>query len=167
MSELAIVLRKPPSDHGPTESGICGPITHATTPALRDYLRRLLDTTTPPSPRVLLDISCCIGIDVDGLLALAVAQHAARLRGGDLHLVGAPPLIVRQIHNTTSTTCCATRPWRRRNLPRVLDLSTRRGPHGSRLLGGAARPATGQSRLLVRPWRLHARSWAGSRATLC
>jgi anti-anti-sigma regulatory factor len=90
------VLRKPPS-RGPTELGICGPITLATTPALRDYLRRLLDTTLTSCPRMRLDMSCCTSIDVDGLLALAVAQHAADLRDGDLHLVQVPPLIDRFI----------------------------------------------------------------------
>jgi len=101
MGELAIVLRKPPNDHRPTELGICGPITHATTPALRDYLRRLLDTTPTPCPRLRLDMSCCTRIDVDGLLALSVAQHAVGIRGGDLHLVHVPPLIDRYIrqHN--------------------------------------------------------------------
>ncbi|KQY56231.1 hypothetical protein ASD66_01150 [Nocardioides sp. Root151] len=46
-------------------------------------------------------MSCCTGIDVDGLLALAVAQHAARLRSGDLRLTRTPALIARQIrqHN--------------------------------------------------------------------
>ena len=104
MGELAILLRRPPSDHEPTELGICGPITHTTTPALRDYLRRLLDTTPTPCHRVRLDMSCCTSIDVDGLLALAVAQHAAGVRGGDLHLVQVPPLIDRYIrqHNFDS-----------------------------------------------------------------
>ena len=104
MGELAIVLRKPPSGHAPTELGICGPITHTTTPALRDYLRGLLDTTPTPCPRVRLNMSCCTSIDVDGLLALAVAQQAADVRGGDLHLVQVPPLIdhyIRQ-HNFDS-----------------------------------------------------------------
>lgn len=104
MGELAIVLRKPPTDHGPTELGICGPITHATTPVLRDYLRRLLDTTPTPCPRMRLDMSCCISIDLDGLLALSVAQHAVGIRGGELHLVRVPPLIDRYIrqHNFDS-----------------------------------------------------------------
>jgi anti-anti-sigma regulatory factor len=99
MSELAIVLRKPPNDHEPTKLGICGPLTHATTPALRDYLRRLLDGTPIPCTRLRLDMSCCTSIDVDGLLALAVAQHAAGIRGGDLHLVHVPPLIAHYIRH--------------------------------------------------------------------
>jgi hypothetical protein len=41
MSELAIVASQtPPSDHGPTELGICGPITDATTPAQRAVASR-------------------------------------------------------------------------------------------------------------------------------
>jgi anti-anti-sigma regulatory factor len=68
-------------------------LTQATTPVLRDYLRRLMDTTGRPS--ILLDMSWCTGIDVDGLRALAVAQHAAGLRGGDLRLNRTPALIAR------------------------------------------------------------------------
>jgi ABC-type transporter Mla MlaB component len=110
MGELAILLRTPSGDNGstdsgPTELGICGPLTRATTPALRDYLRQLLiqphEASGPGGARVRLDMSCCTNIDLDGLLALAVAQHAAQLRGGDLHLVRVPPLVdhyVRQ-HN--------------------------------------------------------------------
>ncbi len=100
MGELAIVLRNPPGDDASTRLGIAGPLTHATTPLLRDYLRRLMDTTTG-RPWIVLDMSCCTGIDVDGLLALAVAQHAAELRGGDLRLIHTPALIARQVlqHN--------------------------------------------------------------------
>lgn len=100
MGELAILLRNPPSDDDPTRLGIAGPLTHVTTPILRDYLRRLMDTTAG-RPRIVLDMSCCTGIDVDGLLALAVAQHAAELRGGDLRLTHTPALIARQVlqHN--------------------------------------------------------------------
>lgn len=100
MGELAIVLRNPPGDDGSTGLGIAGPVTHATTPVLRDYLRRLMDTTAE-RPWIVLDMSCCTGIDVDGLLALAVAQHAAQLRGGDLRLAHTPALVARQIvqHN--------------------------------------------------------------------
>lgn len=101
MGELAIVLRPSPGDDETTELAIAGPLTHATTPALRDYLRRLLDTTPTRGVRILLDMSCCTHIDVDGLLALAVAQHAAQVGGGDLRLVHNPPLIARQVrqHN--------------------------------------------------------------------
>ena len=100
MGELAIVLRKPPGDDGSTTLGIAGPLTHATTPILRDHLRRLI-ATTPGRPRVTLDMSCCTSIDVDGLLALAVAQHAAKLGGGDLRLTHTPALVARLIrqHN--------------------------------------------------------------------
>ncbi len=35
------------------------------------------------------------------MLALSIAQHAARSHGGDLHLVDVPPLVERQLrrHN--------------------------------------------------------------------
>ena len=52
--------------------------------------------TTAGRPWIVLDLSCCTGIDVDGLLALAVAQ-TAELRGGDLRLAHTPALIARQI----------------------------------------------------------------------
>lgn len=97
MGELAILLRAPADQRGTTVIGIVGPVIRDTAPALRDYLRRLLDTAPPPSPQVLLDMSCCTGIDVDGLIALAVAQQAAGHHGGALHLTNAPPLIARQI----------------------------------------------------------------------
>ena len=101
MGELAIVLRRPPGDHEPTELGIVGPLTHVTAPALRDHLRRLLDITTTRGAGILLDMTCCTQLDVDGLLALAVAQQAAQMGGEDLHLVHTPPLIARQVrqHN--------------------------------------------------------------------
>lgn len=100
MAELAIVLRKPSGDDGWTRLGVVGPLSHATTPVLRDHLRRLMDTM-PEGTMVVLDMSCCTGIDVDGLLSLAVAQHAAELRGGDLRLTHTPALIARLIrqHN--------------------------------------------------------------------
>lgn len=63
IGELAILLRNPPSDDDPTRLGIAGPLTHATTPILRDYLRRLMDTTAG-RPRIVLDMSCCTGIAV-------------------------------------------------------------------------------------------------------
>ena len=101
MGELAIVLRTPADQPGTNVMGLIGPVTRDTAPALRDYLQRLLDTAPPPSRQVLLDMSCCTGIDVDGLLALAGAQQAARRHGGALHLTTPPPLIARQIrqHN--------------------------------------------------------------------
>lgn len=97
MGDLAIVLRRPPGDEGRIELGIAGHLTHATAAALRDHLRRLLDTTSEPSPWILLDISCCISIDVDGMRALAAAQDDARARGGEVHLVHTPPLIAHQV----------------------------------------------------------------------
>ena len=98
MGELAIVCRQlVAASDGSTEIGIVGPITHATTPSLRDHLRLVIGAS--PSPRLRLDLSCCTNIDVDGMLALSVAQNAARARGGDLHLVDVPPLIERQLRN--------------------------------------------------------------------
>jgi hypothetical protein len=65
---------------------------------LREELRRVIDADpSRPAPRLRLDLACCTCIDVDGLLALSVAQHAARLRGGDLHLAHVPSLIARQV----------------------------------------------------------------------
>jgi hypothetical protein len=80
---------------------VVGPITNTTAPALRDVLRRTIDDPTGPCPRLRLDLTCCTNIDLDGLLALTVAQHAAQLRGGDLRLEHVPPLIENQVrqHN--------------------------------------------------------------------
>lgn len=97
MGELAIVLHRTPGDHEPTELGIVGPLTHVTTPALLDYLRHLLDTTTTRGAGILLDMTCCTHLDVDGLRAVASSQQAARMSGEDLHLVRTPPLIARQV----------------------------------------------------------------------
>ena len=51
--------------------------------------------------RLRLNLSGCTSINVDGMLALSVAQQAARSRGGDLHLVDVPLPIERQLrqHN--------------------------------------------------------------------
>jgi anti-anti-sigma regulatory factor len=99
VGEFAIVSRQSGAPDGATETGVVGPITQATTPALRDYLRRVIESA--PCPCLRLDLSCCTGINVDGMLALSVAQHAARSRGVDLRLVDVPPLIARQLrqHN--------------------------------------------------------------------
>jgi anti-anti-sigma regulatory factor len=99
MGELAIVGRDTVAPDGSTEICVVGPITHTTTPALRDHLRRVIEASA--FPRLRLDLSCCTSINVDGMLALSVAQHAARSRGADLRLVDVPPLIERQLrqHN--------------------------------------------------------------------
>lgn len=120
MGELSIVLRQPPGDHGSTELAVAGPLTHATTRALRDYLRHLLATTTTPGARILLDMSCSTNIDVDGLLALAVGQHAAQIGGGDLRLVHNPLSSPVRYANTTLSTFCWTR------LPTRCDLTNLR-----------------------------------------
>lgn len=87
--------------HGQVLS-VVGPLTHSTAPALREHLRDSIDSAARGScPNLLVDMSCCTDIDVDGLLALAVAQNAARTRGGDLHVTAVPPLVERQLrqHN--------------------------------------------------------------------
>ena len=82
---------------GPAD-GVFGPLTRRTTPALRDYLRQTISSHQQDSgPHLLLDVSCCTDIDIDGLLALAVAQNAARSQGGDLRLTDVPPLIAWQL----------------------------------------------------------------------
>jgi anti-anti-sigma factor len=98
MDELVISIQ-PRSDTTPgtTVLSVIGPLTHGNAPSLRQHLRDALDGT----PRLLVDLRCCTDIDLDGLLALSVAQHAARTRGGDLQLVEVPRMIRRQIrqHN--------------------------------------------------------------------
>ena len=116
MSELAIIIRHDSRDDVSEEVrekvnedtrgvaghvlvlGVIGPLTRRTTPALRDYLRQTISNhQQDPGPHLLLDVSCCTDIDVDGLLALAVAQNAARSHGGDLRLTDVPPLIAWQL----------------------------------------------------------------------
>jgi anti-anti-sigma regulatory factor len=99
MAEFATVGRDGGAPDRAAETGVVGPLTHATTPALHDCLRRVIESRT--CPRLRLDLSCCTSIDLDGMLALSVAQHAARNRGIDLRLVHVPPLIARQLrqHN--------------------------------------------------------------------
>ena len=102
MSEFGILVRDAvPKPDGTMEIGVVGPITQATTPALRRLLLRLIDAGPHPPVRLRLDLTCCSAINVDGMLALSVAQEAARVRGGDLLLVQVPPLIARQLrqHN--------------------------------------------------------------------
>lgn len=95
MSEFTIASRHPVTTDGSTEISVVGPITHTTTPAMRDYLRRVIEAG--PSPRLRLDMSSCTSINVDSMLALSVAQHAARSRGGELRLVDVPLPIARQL----------------------------------------------------------------------
>ena len=103
MDELAITCRPQGAPDGPPEIRVAGPITRTTTPALRDYLRRLIadGPLSFPCPRLRLNLSACTKINVDGMLALSVAQHAAHSRGGDLRLVDVPIPIERQLrqHN--------------------------------------------------------------------
>ena len=98
MGELAIVCRHlGAASDGSTELGVVGPVTHATTPPLRDHLRLVIGAST--SPRLRLNLSCCTNIDLDGMVALSAARQVARDCGGDLHLVNVPPLIERQLRH--------------------------------------------------------------------
>jgi len=116
VSELAIIIRHGSRDDASEEVrekvsddtrgvaghvlvlGVFGPLTRRTTTALRDYLRQTISSHQQDSgPHLLLDVSCCTDIDIDGLLALAVAQNAARSQGGDLRLTDVPPLIAWQL----------------------------------------------------------------------
>ena len=103
MSELAITCRPRGGSDELLDICVAGPITRTTTPALRDHLRRLIATRPSPSSgsRLRLNLSGCTSINVDGMLALSVAQQAARNRGVDLHLVDVPLPIERQLrqHN--------------------------------------------------------------------
>lgn len=101
MDEVAISIRRHDHNHDDvTVLGVIGPIVRGTVPALHDHLRALI-RGHQPARRLLLDLSCCTDVDVDGLLALAVSQDAARAGGGDLRLVQVPPLAERRIrqHN--------------------------------------------------------------------
>jgi anti-anti-sigma regulatory factor len=98
MAEFAIVFRGDPGRAGTaTEIGIAGPLTHVTAPALRDYLRRALTGDQNQPPHLGIDLSCCTGLDVDGMSTLAAAQATARSRGGDLSLVAVPPLLTHRL----------------------------------------------------------------------
>jgi len=98
MSELAIVARTDPVSDGSADIGIVGPITHATASALREAVRGAIHVDSArPCPWLRLDLTCCTNVDIDGLLALAVAQQAARAQGGDLYLEHVPALIERQV----------------------------------------------------------------------
>lgn len=111
MGELAIVCNHTlAATDGPVEIGVIGPIGQATTRNLRDYLRLVIEASGARGLR--LDLSCCTSINVDGMLALSVAQHAARSQGGDLRLVDVPPLIELQ--------------FRQHNLEHLLDTASNR-----------------------------------------
>lgn len=100
MNESAIIFRSSDAaSEGYADVGIVGPLTHATAPTLRQHLRFIVERS--PSHVLRLDLSCCTNINIDGMFALQAEQHAARDRGGDLHLAHVPPLIERQLrqHN--------------------------------------------------------------------
>lgn len=54
MGELALVVHTESTADGSTHIGVLGPLTHATAPALRDALRRVIDAD--PAPRLRLDL---------------------------------------------------------------------------------------------------------------
>jgi anti-anti-sigma regulatory factor len=105
MDELIIRVRHRDEEgvtNRTTSLELIGPLARGTAQLLRDHLRHVINQDAPdPCPLLLLDMSHCTYVDVDGLLALAVARTAARSRGGDLHLTQLPPLIERQVrqHN--------------------------------------------------------------------
>jgi len=109
VSELAIVVRIDPVSEGSADIGVVGPITRATARGLREAVRDAVRGASRPDParpcpRLRLDLTGCTDVDVDGLLALAVAQQVARAQGGDLYLEHVPALIERQVrqHNFES-----------------------------------------------------------------
>lgn len=102
MNELAVSLRSVTDTTQDrtartTVLDVIGPLTHVTAASLRHHLRAALENTS----RLLVNLRCCTDIDLDGMLALSVAQHAAQTRGGELRVVDVPPLIERQLrqHN--------------------------------------------------------------------
>jgi anti-anti-sigma regulatory factor len=92
--------------HGaPTVVAVIGPLNAHTTPALHEHLQRRPTTPTADptddageGTRVLLDLSCCTNIDIDGLLGLDVAHRDAKRRGIDVQLARVPALIERLIN---------------------------------------------------------------------
>jgi anti-anti-sigma regulatory factor len=84
--------------HGdPTVIAAIGPLTAHTTPTLHEYLQRTSGNDAAAEHTVLLDLSCCTNIDVDGLLGLDVAYQDAKRRGIDLKLARVPALIERLV----------------------------------------------------------------------
>jgi anti-anti-sigma regulatory factor len=99
MGELGFVVHNLPTVGDVTTLGVVGPITSATTHALRDAVRTAIRAC--PNLHLRLDLCCCTSVDLDGLFALAVAQQDARAHGGDLYLLNVPPLVAHQLqqHN--------------------------------------------------------------------
>jgi ABC-type transporter Mla MlaB component len=84
----------------PTVITVIGPLTAATTASLHEQVRRSLDHTTEDTT-LLLDLSCCTNIDLDGLFGLDVVHQHASQRGISLQLIHVPALINRLLrqHN--------------------------------------------------------------------
>lgn len=70
-----------------------GPITRETTAALRAMLMPYLGDS------VELDLSNCLRLDLDGLLALAVFRQNTTDRGGAAVITAAPPLVEQYIRD--------------------------------------------------------------------
>ena len=98
MGEFAVTCRPQGGSDELLDICVAGPITRDTAGIARPPAPPHRGLPSPSSLR--LNLSCCTSINVDGMLALSVAQHAARSRGRDLRLVEVP-LIERQLrqHN--------------------------------------------------------------------
>jgi anti-anti-sigma factor len=80
---------------GVVSLSLVGPLHQPTVFALRRVLREHQDE------HVRLNLKNCVFIDLDGLMALAVAQRVARARGGSVTVSSVPPLIedrIRRAH---------------------------------------------------------------------
>lgn len=92
MSELNLHVSR---RDGVISLSLIGPLHQPTVFALRRVLREHQDE------HVRLDLKNCVYLDLDGLMALAVAQRVARARGGSLTVCSVPPLIedrIRRAH---------------------------------------------------------------------
>ena len=92
MSELNLQVSK---RDGVVTLSLFGAVHQPTVFSLRRVLRE------HQSEHVRLDLTNCVFLDLDGLMALAVAQRVARARGGSLMLCSVPPLIedrIRRAH---------------------------------------------------------------------
>lgn len=74
-----------------TRVAVIGPLQGPTARAVLPDLRHLIEAAT--TPRLVIDLRCCTGIDTHGILALITACQAAANRGGSLSLAAVPPLI--------------------------------------------------------------------------
>ena len=70
-----------------------GPITHTTVESLRTMLEPFCGR------RVLVDLSQCMSVDLDGLLALSAFHRRTGEAGGSLLIDSAPPLIAHYVRD--------------------------------------------------------------------